>query len=30
MIGHSAKNTVAAFWHNPSETFIDVGDFGGP
>lgn len=24
MIGHDAKKTVGAFWHNPSETFIDV------
>ena len=24
MIGHDAKKTVGAFWHNPSELFVDV------
>ena len=29
MIGHDAKKTVGAFWHNPSELFVDVGEMGG-
>eukprot|EP01043_Picozoa_sp_COSAG02_P017594 COSAG02_NODE_800_length_17049_cov_14.510737_12_plen_980_part_00 len=29
MIGHDAKKTVGAFWHNPSELFVDVGESGG-
>ena len=32
MIAHGADggNTVAAFWNNPSETFVDVGDSTDP
>jgi alpha 1,3-glucosidase len=30
MLAHNTKRTVGAFWHNPSETFIDVRGSIGP
>ena len=29
MLGHSTQGTSGVFWHNPTETFVDVAPSGG-